>query len=200
MLRDFLLTELYKPKELQDFRNDTKGRTEVDTRDQSWSYNLPTYFERYGFKLLGAGKYASVFGNPKYPFVIKVFMKDAAFLKWMQFCKDNPTNPYCPKIKGKISKLSDLFFAVRIEKLTPTKMEAYDRFNQALKSGKSDDKSLQDVVDYLNSNKNLLDIHSENVMMRGEQLVVIDPFYNWFDVKASKYTIDPNKVDLKGLI
>jgi hypothetical protein len=200
-LREYLLAELYKPKDLANFKKDIKPFTKVDSRDSSWAMKLPEYFAKYGFEFLGSGKYGSVFGNPRYPFIIKVFMKDAAYMKWIEFCNRNKNNPYCPKFKGKVIKISDNFFAIRVEKLTPTVSSAYKEFSLALKTGEADyDKDLKTVVDFLNDNKSLLDMHSENVMMRGNQLVVIDPFYNWFNTATMKYTIDPDKVDLKNLI
>ncbi len=45
-----------------------------------------------------------------------------------------------------------------------------------------------------------MDLHNENVMLRGTQPVVIDPFYNWYNIDLGKYTIDPEEVDLKKLL
>lgn len=194
------LLELKKPNELTSFRSRVKGISAVDTRDSSWGNSLLDMFGKYGFKLLGSGKYASVFGSEKYPYVIKVFMKDSAYLRWIKFAMDNKNNPYVPKIRGKVIKITPMIYAIRLEKLSPGYLtgkfaEEYRKWSMD-NNHKSDDKNIQDILDYFKKNKDLLDIHSENVMMRGDQLVIIDPFYNWFGKKnPGNYTIDPNEVD-----
>lgn len=198
------LAELRNPKEIASFRKDIKDIKGIDTRDRSWADNLSDYFKEHGFKLLGSGKYANVYGNDSYPFVLKVFMKDSAFFKWMLFCAQNKNNPYCPKFKGKVVTLSDNFFAIRVEKLTPVSYDEYQKLDDIL-SGRipPKDEHLEKIMAYLNANKNILDMHSENAMMRGKQIVIVDPFYNWFDTKKMEYTIDPNgfsKDDIKNLI
>lgn len=189
------ILELYKPMALKAFRKDVANFKNVDSRDKSWSENLPDYFAKYGFRMLGSGKYASVFGNDKYPFVIKVFMKDAAFLKWMKFCVQNKSNPYCPKFRGGIIKITDNFFAIRIEKLR--RYSGHFSLEDLRVMAKSDSNA-QVVLAELERNSALLDIHGDNVMERPNgELVIIDPYYNWF--KSGSYTIDPNDFDFKSL-
>lgn len=194
------LAELKKPTQLKSFRQHVKDVTKVDARSKDWADTLPDLMAQHGFKLLGAGKYASVFGNPKYPYVIKVFMKDSAYLKWIQFALKNRNNPYVPKVKGKVVKISPVIYAIRLEKLEPGSLsgpfaEAYSKWRRD-PNFKSDDKNIQDILDYFAKYKDLLDLHGENVMMRGNQLVVIDPFYNWFNKKNyMDYTLDPNDID-----
>lgn len=196
------LFELFKPPELTGLKQQLGKHTKVDTRDQSWSNTLPGAFAKYGFKLLGQGKYASVFGSSTYPFVIKVFMKDAAFLRWVRFAMDNQKNPYVPSIRGKVIKITNLFFAIRIEKLTPfnssgnTFMNEYREWKRNPKEFVTADKAMKRVFDFFATNKDLMDLHSDNVMMSGKQPVVIDPFYNWFGKKTpGQYTIDPDVLD-----
>ena len=197
---DFV-TELYKPKELDKLRQVlSKKVTDVDTRDPSWMYSLNDVMAAYGFDKLGAGKYASVFGNKSYPYVIKVFMKDSAYIRWVSLCLKNRRNKYCPKIKGKVVKLTPLVYAIRLEKLKPTYFggEFADAFSkwQSNQSYRTDDQDINDILDFFVDNKNLLDLHSDNVMARGNQMVIIDPFYNWFNKhKPMDYTIDPHEVD-----
>jgi len=199
------LDELTKPKELDKFRKSVKGFNKVDTRKSGWKITLDDMFSNYGFKRLGAGKYASVYGHPKYPYVVKVFQKDAAFLRWVKFAQENRKNPYVPKIRGRVTKINKMFFVLRMEKLTPYDwgsklwthkfMRDYDDWTHD-KGTKSDDKNIQDILDCFAKNEKLLDIHGENVMLRGKQLVIIDPFYNWFGKKApGEYSIDPDEID-----
>ena len=200
-----ILDELKKPEEIKKFKNDVKGVDAVDTRDDSWRRNLGRYMSAHGFRLLGAGKYASVFGNDKYPFVVKVFMRDSAYQRWMKFSIDNKANPYVPVVKGKVIKISDMVFAVRLEKLKPVSSSWNNEpFMQEMRKWEkdskyvSDDKHIQDVLDFFKANKKLIDIHGENVMSRPNgEFVVVDPLYNFY--KPGKgYSIDPNE-EIPGL-
>lgn len=195
-----ILSELYKPKELSKLRKDLSHIKNVDTRDTSWMYTVGGLMQSRGFATLGSGKYGSVFGHSKYPYVVKVFMKDSAYLRWIKFAMDNKNNPYVPKIRGKVLKITPMIYAIRLEKLTPGTFtgpfaKAYMNW-QNDPSYQSDDKNIQDILDYFSKNKKLLDLHGENIMMRGDQLVVIDPFYNWFNKhNAMDYTIGPDDFD-----
>jgi hypothetical protein len=155
----------------------------------------------YGFKLLGAGKYASVYGKASYDHVIKVFMKDSAYLRWIKFAKDHEGNPYVPKVRGKVLKISEYIYAIRLEKLSAGNFgstEFYTEFAKWQRDGSyvSSDPDIQVILEEFSKNKKLLDLHGENVMFRGNQLVIVDPYYNWFK-PGQGYTIDPEKVDPK---
>ena len=200
LFRDYLIELTAKPAELEKFRKDVKNVKSVDSRDNSWSRNLKDYMSNYGFKLLGAGKYASVYGKPSYDYVIKVFMKDSAYLKWIKFAKDHQDNPYMPRVKGKVLKISDYIYAIRLEKLTTgdyTKTKFFKEYSTWQKDNSyvSSDENIQEVLVEFGKNKKLIDIHGENVMFRGEQLVIIDAYYNFFNPNEKKFTIDPEKVD-----
>jgi hypothetical protein len=203
------LNELSKPAAIDTFKKSVAGIDKVDTRNTSWNKQLPDLMSKFGFKLLGSGKYASVFGNPKYEYVLKVFMKDSAYLKWIEFAQKNKDNPYVPKVRGKVIKITPMFYAIRLEKLTPYSqrpslspkttgpsfMQDYYKW-QDDKNHKSNDPNVQSILDYFQKHKALLDLHGENMMMRGSQLVIIDPFYNWFNkTKPMDYTIDPDDIN-----
>ena len=202
------LEELKKPKEIEKFRNDLKDYKEVDSREQGWRHTLPQYMEKYGFNLAGSGKYGSVYINPKYQFVIKVFMKDSAYLRWLSFCRKNQDNPFVPKMKGKVLRITDIFYAVRIEKLDEFEwskirnvsvnklfMWALDEFEEGdgpLRMTHNDD--IDDVFAHFDKNRELFDLHDGNMMMRNnKQLVVIDPYYNFYNTYIGKHKIDPNE-------
>ena len=199
-LYEKIMKELRKPSELDQFKKDAASLTGVDTRDNTWRTNLDDYMSKYDFKKFGSGKYASVYGNQKYPFVIKVFQKDSAYMRWLKFCLSNRDNPYVPKIKGKVLKITPMVYAIRLEKLSPGYITS--EFNREYSQWQKDpnyktqDAALQQVFDFFEPNRKLLDLHGENVMMRGDQLVIIDPFYNWFGKEEpGKYTIDPDEID-----
>lgn len=169
--------------------------TEVDSRDQhKWQRFVRDYYESLGAKYLGAGKYAVVFSmycfGMKKEIVIKVFMKDAAYFRWLNFAVLNQHNPYVPQIYGKIVQLTDLFYYVEMEKLDPA---SYDEINVLYEEMEDEQNGfVQDVAAEFDKNDWLLDLHSENIMLRGTQVVVIDPYYNWF--KRGQFMIDPNEV------
>lgn len=178
---------LRKPAEISRFRQAVSGIKNVDNRQHGWRGSAVELLEKYGFHPVGSGKYGEVFVNRSYPFVIKLFMKDTAYLLWLNFCKMHPNNPYCPKIRGKVVRLGDNFMAVRLEKL-----ENGGNPDQIYNMAQRGDKDAIEIVNFLNKYQNLLDMHSGNVMMRGDQLVITDPFYNWF--KDGKFTLDPNDI------
>jgi hypothetical protein len=128
-------------------------------------------------------------------------MKDAAYQRWLDFALKNKNNPYVPKIRGKVVKITDVIYAIRMEKLTPYTsnsdpfMSEYSEWKKN-KNYKSNDSNIQSVLDHFAKNKSLLDLHGENMMMRNKQLVIIDPYYNWFGKKEpGKYMIDPNEIN-----
>lgn len=188
------------PSAVISFRNFVKKYNEVDNRTKNeWGFTLDKLMEQYGFSMLGAGKYASVFGKPGYPYVIKVFMKDAAYLRWLNFCMQHPNNPYCPKVRGKVVRIDHNFMAIRLEKLK--EYDGHDSPDAVLyhASEELEEPNAKQVVDYLEGNYRLLDLHDGNFMLRPDgHLVVVDPFYNWY--RSGIFSIDPHDLsDLKNL-
>lgn len=107
-------------------------RTAISTRDDdSKKYNLgagsagdnTVYYEldnimrRHGFESIGVGAKGSVFAKQGYPYVLKVFGDDSAYLDWLNFCRQHQDNPYVPKIKGKPIHITEGFYAIRLERL-----------------------------------------------------------------------------------
>lgn len=189
------------PAPVVTFRNFVKKYNDVDNRTKhEWDMTLTDLMAGYGFNALGRGKYASVYGHPSYQYVIKVFMKDAAYLRWLNFCMGHPNNPYCTKVRGRVVRIDHNFMAVRLEKLT--EYRGYDSPDAILYHASEDleEPNAKQVVDFLESNYRLLDLHDGNFMTRPSDghLVVVDPFYNWF--KGGGFTIDPHDLtDLKNL-
>jgi len=197
------ITELTKPAGLSDLKNKLDSKVDkVDARNSSWVGSVVDYLASFEFKKIGSGKYASVFAHPKYPYALKIFMKDSAYLRWIEFAQSNQSNPYVPKLRGKVVKITSNVFAIRIEKLKRVSGSAYSKFDEEYrkcisdKNYTSDDENLNDVFAEFKKNKKLLDLHGENVMSRGSQLVVLDPYYNWFGKKEpGKFMIDPNEIN-----
>lgn len=197
------LTELAKkPEVLNKFRDSAQNTNKIDTRNTDWMSGLVAGMKKNGFNLLGSGKYGVVFGKPDYQYVIKIFMKDSAYLRWVKFALDNPNNPFVPKIRGKVVKITPVFYGIRLEKLKPAIVWGTSEFFKEYSkwdnnnSYKSSNPDIQAVLDHFAENKKLIDLHSENVMNRDGQIVIIDPYYNFFNKhKSMDYTIDPDDID-----
>ena len=197
------LHELRKPQEIDDIKKAVSDVTSVDSRNRNWMYSIPDILSSTGFKLAGTGNYGSVFVNDKYPFALKIFMKDSAYIKWLSFCKKNQNNPFVPKMKGGLVKITDIIFAVRIEKLNNFQGDLentsfYQSLFKCLQNSNEmhENQHVKTVVEELCRNKHLLDLHRDNVMQRNNgQLVIIDPYYNWYNKSANKFTIDPDKIE-----
>ena len=100
---------------------------EVDYEDamddpsvQNKSIAYASVLEKHGFVQMGSGAYASVWRHPKLNYVLKVFVEDdRAYVAWAKICLANKDNPNLPKLLSrKPIKISDYFYAVRMEKLT----------------------------------------------------------------------------------
>lgn len=200
---------------IMSFRQHVNSIKKVDVRQDHWFDSAGDLIKEFGFTNYGSGEYGLVFSKPQLPYVVKLFMKDAAYLKWMDFCKQHSDNPYCPKIRGKVIRITDIFYVIRLEKLEPisTRSGWYDLSKilsepeWALRTWDSrpsevpqlKDPHLRQILMFFARNKKLLDIHSGNVMRRGDQVVIIDPFYNNFI--DGKFQIDPDDLsELKSIL
>lgn len=184
--------KLQKPSEVMAFRKAVAHVNAVDARVNEWRGTLKQLMAKFGFKPVGEGNYGAVFENPQYPYIIKVFMKDTAYLKWLDFAKRHQNNPFVPKIKGKVTRIGPYFMAVRLEKLSPApfKMKYWDDDEK--------DPNVIEVKNFLDQNTKLLDMHLGNLMARGSQPVLIDPFYNYF--RDGQFMMDPNDISKFGAI
>lgn len=73
-----------------------------------------------GFTKTGQGSNASVWSNPAYDYVLKVFMSDdVGYKSWYEYCKSHQNNVFVPKIKGTLIRLDDWTYACRLERLVP---------------------------------------------------------------------------------
>lgn len=140
---------------------------------------------------IGEGFYGRVYARPQDNYVIKIFRQDRGYTRFLQYIRENRTNPYVPKLRGKIIKLPNNFNLVRIEKLETIPYELWGEILFA--ANKPDDQNrtkdidqrypgllafiaeLKEMVKY--SGKTLhFDLHRNNMMMRGDTPVIIDPF------------------------
>lgn len=70
-----------------------------------------------GYELLDIGSFADVFYKKDQPYVLKLFQSnDQAYVKYLELIKSEK-NIHFPKIYGKLIKVTNGYYAVRIEKL-----------------------------------------------------------------------------------
>lgn len=184
---------------------------------------------QYGWEVLGTGFNAAVAQHPHKPYVLKLFLNDLGYLKFIQFIESNNGNKHLPIINKTVKKIPGTRLSyVRMERLNPisehylwkkylsditylgllalkndlliafsTQGNIIDALNAqnintsilrkvkfddvwaAFKSRPSD--SWMDIseklVDFADSNGiDMLDIHSQNFMLRNQTLIITDPF------------------------
>lgn len=195
--------KLKKPSEIDDFRKKYREvgseitKSSADTKP-NWMHDLILFLQKYKFKPIGYGAAAGVFQSPNYPFVLKVFRKDDAYVKWAQFAISNQDNPYVPKIKGRVVKITDAFFAIRLEPLNPIDYDNYHEIDDAIgfhmdyvydgTTPETADPHLLKIAEFLVQYEKALDLHKGNYMQRPDgSPVVVDPLYNFF--RQGKFAI-----------
>ena len=161
--------------------------------------------ENLGFKEVhddkdSEGSFGLVFVHPKLNYVLKVFKLDDGYIEFYKLAIKNQDNPHFPKFKGKLIKINNNLFAVRMEKLQ--KLADFNIFSYI--SDEINDNSFKNrilkneniiasikekypklvkacigIYNILESKPYLtLDLHSENIMMRSDHTpVIIDPLY-----------------------
>jgi hypothetical protein len=165
-----------------------------------------------GYEELGSGVFANVFQRKSRPNeVIKLFgTSDVAYVDYLKFIMKHQDNPHFPKILGKPMKITPKYYAVKLEKLTKydNKNNLHNVIETALRLatylGPNDspedfkthepeyDKildskpKLKEAIFYLaqfkNTSKYKWDIHSGNVMWRGNDIVLTDPIYDEYAI------------------
>lgn len=71
-----------------------------------------------GWETLGEGHFAIALQHPSLSYIIKIFNSSPGYLKFIKAVRDNQSNPFFPKIRGKFMRLNDTTQVVRMEKLT----------------------------------------------------------------------------------
>lgn len=140
--------------------------------------------EKHGFKILGRGGYGIVFGHPTYPYVVKVFLGDRAYLKWTHFVQANKGNIHVPIIKGSAKILAvngkgEVIHAIRLEKLNPMNPDEFGEFDEEMDWVRSHPEVNPDLWKILQwvDKEPYKDWHYGNVMFRPgtNDYVVTDP-------------------------
>lgn len=166
--------------------------------------SISEYNERLSdkFKHLGNGAYADVYQHPNKDVVVKVFdtKDDEGYSKYLKWALKHQDNPYVPKIhhveKFKNKDCGEEITIVFMEKLQEARhrdfkdlmekhMSKSDYYGGSLDdweeweeiAATTKDKHMKALAKFF-SKKHVnvdLDLHSENYMWRGKQLVFTDP-------------------------
>ena len=189
------LQELYKPKEITKLRNNYYNYKQGNDGNIDPKITVKEILAKFDFSPIGTGAYGTVFKNFDYSYVLKVFFRDSAYLKWLNFCKDNQNNIYIPKLKNSFIRIipKEEVYAVRMEPLKElhgyTDLKKYNKLSKTIQNGfyaisdkkfniKNKDLSL--VIRFLYKMHIIgdldLDMHKHNVMKRENgELVITDP-------------------------
>lgn len=148
----------------------------------------------YKLKYKGSGTRGIVFKRPNDPYVIKIFLDDPQYLTYVQYALKHQDNPHVPRLRGKIMRIYDEVYAVRIEELQPVKTEALNDHQKELLKTLITSNTFGELArdDYIKFEEPRLhelfrdlsdlygkitrtDIITDNVMMRDNVFVITDP-------------------------
>lgn len=159
------------------------------------------YLEEKGFECLGIGMYGGVFDHPSFGgrYVLKVFA-DPFYEGFLDWCRTQDGNPHLPRIVGKVMRLTGVGRMVRIERLEPmtrvvygqARLGRYVTFLRDRSRVKPDEveritahidgmglthlRETLDAVAARTPKGGEIDLSPENFMMRGETIVISDPY------------------------
>ncbi len=153
---------------------------------------------RAGYHVMGhPGAFGTVMRKPGSPYVVKLYeANDRAYTTFAEFCRTT-TNPYFPRIIGRIVEVTPHYRAVRLEPLSSPRDEyGATRFLMACEDyimgrSKIDDDTWSLMEDHpelkeaclalrtlMSEHALHLDLYFYNLMVRGDQYVFIDPVKN----------------------
>jgi len=146
-----------------------------------------------GFTEIGSGMFAAVYGHPGLDYVLKVFKPDKGYYRFYKLASEHQNNPHFPKFRGKLMQVVKDVYAIRMEKLQKATISnlgqrpnefvrtidkyLYGNYNkEKFISLEREQPGLLDTLDLLKTTYHDFDIHDENFMMRGNVVVITDPF------------------------
>lgn len=165
-------------------------------------YDANEVLNNSGYEQIGRGHFAKIYAKRGADHVLKLFASyDSAYIQFVNMTIQNP-NIHFPKFKGKMMKITDTYYAIRMEKLSPLSVNNLDQ--SILKLMKEyinhqvDDsfrpfprmetmsrlekmqpgiiEACDVVAELLKQGGAIsLDLHSGNIMKRGNTIVITDP-------------------------
>ncbi|RYD59602.1 MAG: hypothetical protein EOP83_20565 [Verrucomicrobiaceae bacterium] len=156
------------------------------------------YMEQMGFELIGAGLSGAVFDHPKFQgrYIMKLFA-DAEYEHFVHWVMDQSVqNEHLPRFYGKLIKVSQNGRLIRMERLAPLPKARRRGLMRLINAAveviqgqtdydtasawftEDDDESLFDTLMAVlkEGGPETDDLHEQNVMMRGNTIVVTDPW------------------------
>lgn len=154
-----------------------------------------------GYKLMGEGAFATVYGKPGADHVLKLFFaSDTGYMEFVKVVNSN-SNIHFPRFKGKMMRVTDDYYAIRMELLTPVPdnreteyvartLSNYTRMIKGLAPYKQTENEVSEAIPEIEEDQpgiidacsliahgttKVIDIHNENIMMRGDVIVITDP-------------------------
>lgn len=170
-----------------------RRKTKLDT--------LTAWLSNHGFKNVGQGSFGAVYEKPGYPWVFKVFNNDPAYMHFLRYAMQHQGNPHLPKIRG-VMKIDNKTYVVRMENLKeiPLGSEPATKLVKILHNmdsyGDLDEKDVAWIKNTLPGIHQFFmsfplagyeyDIHYQNIMMRGNTIVLVDPLYDWHGLEGDE--------------
>lgn len=169
---DFL-TEFKKPQEIERLLSELP---KTITSSTEWKRsNIDTYMGRYGWKRIGQGGWARVYGHPSKSYVIKIYSNDEQYDTYLDFMKRNQSNKYVPKIIGRPFSFDNGLSVVRMEFLTKVTKEQFYEFLELKTNPDKQDADFKKIMTFIDRHAEFEDMSEHNVMMKGNQIKVVDP-------------------------
>ena len=175
--------------ELVGIRLARRARDQAGPR--SWEDDLKTQ----GWRLAGQGLMAMVWEHRNYPWVLKLFhSSDSGYIEFLKLALQHQDNPAFPRFRGRLVKLTNGVYAVRMEPLQGIDSQTFNELQSGIlvpmQRGRLDNWT-EDVpmimwekyhdfiraaqqIKYIKS-EHVLDLHSGNIMMRDNTPVFTDP-------------------------
>ena len=167
--------------------------------------NAEYMLEKAGYEKLGQGVSGTVYAKPGEDSVLKLFQSwDKSYKLFVNFTLQHP-NIHYPKFKGKMMKITDNYYAIRMEKLTPLSQEhakmvrtmkdyITQRIATRFREINPDEATwwqrdmeiletkqpgitevCEELAKFVDESQSGLDLQAANVMLRGNTLVITDP-------------------------
>lgn len=174
--------------------------TNPEYRNKSFDQMIED-FQNSGGQVLGKGSYGTAFYHPSWPYIIKVFIKDDPYVKFVRFVYNNP-HPAFPKFYGKPQRIipdyardprESKLYIVRLEKLQKMKDHAMYEYLQDSMHIYSEFRSYESLIKSpeFNQDKNIIDgfqKYSNLVAHFSKQVRLFCE--GWFDLHMAKYNED----------
>jgi len=154
------------------------------------------FLQAKGFRSIGSGASADVYTHPNFAYVLKVFDQDSCYNNFCYMVSQNQANPHFPKFRGQPMRIYDEIYAVRIERLSALPETQWgtmiaNYIESVIDGYKIEDSQIQRQYPKLKAACILVrrlikvmggecegDFKAENIMMRGNIPVIIDPVYD----------------------